>query len=808
MVKHDHLQLPIFQNNIERQKNGGGGGYKSPAGRVKATFSSTAQQATDVITQSHARLKQKFLGQISPSLIYEIAINQSVSPESFESSLSSMGIHVLSIAENKKGFWVVFSDDETLGNFKRKLETYGSQFGPKYDFFNAIDAFQDIPKEKKIGQRLTDEPLGDHPEFIDIELWRMTDPRKNEKFIEELRSAYSNKPEFRITDKLISKTFALIRVKITKKIFDEIIDFKEISRADRPLTPQFNPFQYVRPNIDEIEFLKPDDNAHGILIIDSGIISNHPMLENCIGAEENFQDGEDKIQDTANHGTAVAGCAAYGDIEHCLNEKKFQPNNWIFSAKVMYADSDAIPGQHKAIYDPEKLVEHQLKDAVEYFLSTPEYHIRVVNISFGNSNEVWHKHYTRQLPLAAIIDELAFEFPDVVFLVSTGNQNPINIYENIDEILSNYPAYFTENTDFRIINPATSALALTIGSISGSVQLQRENFGNEHIKIPISQEHQPSPFTRTGYGLNGMIKPELVDYGGNLILYENFGRITEDCGGKIPILNNQVTENILRYDRGTSFATPKVAHLAGKIANHFPNRSGNFIKNMLLVGASYPFIPDKDFYQTKNQSDAEKVHLSISGYGLSCYDRSVMSFNNRVVLWDEGQLGLNQMKVYSLHLPEIFFNEPGKKRIIVTLTFNPETRMTRGDSYLGNRMDFHLFHSLNPQLLTEKYGVIDEDLEHNGIPEELKKFKIDFFPGSNTRKSGCHQKAWKEYKRDPKNRPSSPISLVLLNYNKWVADQNREQDYCISVTFEHDHEIELYNELRANIQPRVRIDMR
>ncbi|CAN2041743.1 hypothetical protein GMMP15_570020 [Candidatus Magnetomoraceae bacterium gMMP-15] len=87
----------------------------------------------------------------------------------------------------------------------------------------------------------------------------------------------------------------------------------------------------------------------------------------------------------------------------------------------------------------------------------------------------------------------------------------------------------------------------------------------------------------------------------------------------------------------------------------------------------------------------------------------------------------------------------------------------------------------------------------------MPKFEIDFFPGANTRKAGCHQKAWKLYKNEPTNRPESPVSLVLLNVNKWITDDMRKQDYCISVTFEHTKEIALYNAIRANIQTRTRV---
>jgi hypothetical protein len=54
-----------------------------------------------------------------------------------------------------------------------------------------------------------------------------------------------------------------------------------------------------------------------------------------------------------------------------------------------------------------------------------------------------------------------------------------------------------------------------------------------------------------------------------------------------------------------------------------------------------------------------------------------------------------------------------------------------------------------------------------------------------------------------KHRPASPISLVLLNVKKWISNDLCEQDYCISVVFEHEKEIALYAELQANIQTRT-----
>src|SRR3990172_3325623 len=110
MNTYDHLPLPVHQADVQRQTRGGGGGYKLPEGRDKRSFSQEATQKADAILTTFQSVKSKFTGNINPSLIYELEVNQGVNYDSFEVILSSMGIHILSVAENKKGYWIVFSD--------------------------------------------------------------------------------------------------------------------------------------------------------------------------------------------------------------------------------------------------------------------------------------------------------------------------------------------------------------------------------------------------------------------------------------------------------------------------------------------------------------------------------------------------------------------------------------------------------------------------------------------------------------------------------------------------------------------------
>jgi len=554
MNSYEHLSLPVYNAATERQKRGGGGGFKIPQGRNKSEFSQTASQKADAIGTSFQEIKRKFSGKINPSLIYEIEINQSVAPEAFEKTLTSMGIHVLSIAENKKGYWIVFSDDDNLYRFKEKLSTYGSDEGPKYDFFNAIESFRDIPREEKIGKALSEEPLGDTPEFIDIELWKMRNPQKNEDFITELKTTYSDWSIFRITDKLVTKSFVLLRVRLNGKIFNDIIELKEIARADRPFIPTFNPFEYRSIDISEMELNAPDENAAGILIIDSGIISNHPLLEKCVGGEENFQTGENEIQDTEGHGTAVAGCAAYGDLEKCIEDKHFDPFNWIFSAKVMYSERDVNGNTVKATYDPGKLIEHQFKDAVETFLSNHEYHIKVVNISLGNKDEVWHKNYTRQLPLAALIDELAYTYPGVTFIVSGGNQDPLKIYDaiaaqipwdsvDLDPVLS-LTLSMSEEKDIEHI----ATLSEDIKKVIEEKKTIKLKEGGIRVD-PVFMTRQicdivPNPWTAHEFALT--VLNHLADEYDHKMIANNFVFIIEELRKQLDLEKDRMAEDIFR----------------------------------------------------------------------------------------------------------------------------------------------------------------------------------------------------------------------------------------------------------------------
>jgi subtilisin family serine protease len=805
MANYEHLPLPEFQGELKRKKERRWVSVIPPENRDVIEFAKKNIKNAENIVNSFRKLKSKYKDYIDVSLICKIEINQSVDVNSFDRDfLASMGMEVLYVNENKKGYWIVFSSDEELKTFQEKLIKYAESCQStsdriSYKFFHAIESIGDIPPEEKIGSLLKREPLTDEtPTYLNLELWRMEDSTLR-SFIDGLKKRYNNPELFKITDEFITNSFALLRIKTTKTILDEILQFKEVAWVDRPPYPLFNPCEYTTIDISDIKVNPPSEDAAGILIIDSGIVANHPILGWAVGDEKNYQNVEKEVQDTVGHGTAVAGLAAFGDIEKCLENREFNASNWIFSAKIMYKD---VQMPKHASYDPEKLLEHQLYEIVKDFLDNPSYRIKVVNFSLGNLEEVWGLTSYRQFPLASLIDEIALAYPEIVFIVSAGNANPRDHFESLSDILENYPDYLVQNPYFKIINPATSALSLTVGSIAPKERLTKNTFVVKDLWFPVAQFNQPSPFSRTGYGINGMIKPEVIEYGGNLILRESYNRINENhLAQKIAVFSNTPFDEgkFIRFDFGTSFAAPKVANIAEKIANIYPEASANFIKNLILLSADYP---DRSVLTEKFN---EETIYQTMGYGLPSFEKAIYSSEKRVVLLNEGKIGLNKFKIFSLDIPEEFFETKGEKKITVVLTYNPLVNRKRGDSYLGNQLKFKVYHSVEPAELAKIFAEIDLEQADDEIEiGEIKKYEIEMEPKIRRRSVSCHQKAWREYKRRPKGF-SSPLSIVLFNLNKWIKDENYLQDYCISLTLEHKEETELYNLVKNKLRQRIRI---
>lgn len=776
----EHLVLPFLSEDFSRKKRRGVG-YKN-TGRDDNQFYKAELQEIENTKQNFIKQKKRLQNYLDPNLIFKINVNQGVSEKSFSDDLRRAGIEVISPSPDKTGYWVVFAEDEELSIFKEKLDEHLQN--NKYKFFYAIEGILDIPPEEKIGERLQKEPfLADEFSYLDVEIWRMED-RKLIHFIPGFEKLLNEK-NGRIVDTFKTKNFCLLKIKTNKQMIDEILELREVAHVDRP--PRIRIETTLNSDIGDFKIDgNPPEDAAGILLVDSGILSSHPLLSNAVGDEiavptiNSSQISEDEPYDDIGHGTQVAGIALYGDVDKCITNQVFKPELWIFSAKVMFKDENGF-----STYDEEELLEHQLNKAVRYFIDNYP-NCKIINLSMGNSAKRMYNN-KRQFNLASLVDELSKEL-NVIFVISSGN---IDEYDfNFSE---NYPEYLlNDSTDmFKIVDPATSALALTVGALS--------KYNTSRI-FDVFAEY-PSQITRVGPGYRGMIKPEFVENGG--------GGFDEKLN-VITINPNWIQEGrLFTVVKGTSFSAPKISHYIAKLINKYPDRSLNLIKALLISSASIPSEKPAPLSEMSISAggDNAKNLLNIYGYGKPDLNNAFYSESNRVLLLRENTIKLDNIHIYPVYLPEEFIERKGSRSISVTLVFDPPVNKNRVE-YLGATFETHLFRNIDIKDVLKLYKSVEKNTEDEEIvPEKIRKNEIKLHPGVNLRKKGVHHKGIVEYKKQPKIDINQPLVLVVICQDKWIQDEEYNQDYAVIVKIEHSDRIDLYNQIRLRNEERILISL-
>lgn len=717
--------------------------------------------------------KEKYRQFFNPQLIFKVKINekQSLSDEGFRDELRRAGLTTISSAPDKRGYWVAFTDDEKFSVFKEKMRTRLSR--DKASFIDAIEGIEEIPRKEKIGEQLVKNPLSDvETAYLDIEIWRMPDGELKQFLIGSEKLIVQNGGS--VTDTLVTDNFCLRRILANKSLLDELLGMREIAHADRP--PKIRIESMLDTRLAELESEgSPSEGAAEILVVDSGV-NHHPLLENAIGIEIALatKDGkiaDGKTEDDAGHGTTVAGIALYKDIEACIEKKTFKPEIRINSAKVMYRGDYGY-----AVFNEKELVEHQLRDAVVK-VTEKRPNCKIINLSFGNTARKMFSGQ-RQYSLASQIDDLSSRH-GLIFVVAAGNN-----HEDVSET-ENYPDFLLENTRrVKIVDPASAAHAITVGSIYNS------QFAASSVL------DMPSPFTRVGPGLRGMIKPELVDYGGG-------------PGNEVVALNPMwVSEGrLFTLDKGTSLSAPAVAHQLAIIRNRYPRISNNMVKALLLSSARIPkerpgILANIDLYGvTKNAINL----LNVYGYGKPNLERALSSEDNRVLLIHDGEIGKNKVHFFTINLPESFVREKGDRHIIVTLVFDPPVNRNRLD-YLGLTMEAHLFKNKTMEEVRVAYSRTRVD-ETNGevVPSTLRKYEITLSPGINSRKRGVHQQGIAKFVNKPQIDFSKPLVLAVVSQDKWIEDDTYVQPYAVIVSIEHSNVVDLYSQILTRNMIRARI---
>ena len=711
---------------------------------------------------------------------------------------------------------VQFPDSESLTTFTTEYDRYGDEttettalpHAMRRNLFDALESVSTVTAEERTGRRLQREgPPTDALFYLDVDLWNPGTDSGQRDLSNFFRTFVQSRGGRVARDPLITPSLFLIKVEANQTLLDELLQLDVVSLVDLPpIPPPEDAFdllsQFQPPN----PLAPVPANGPLACVVDSGVTAGHPLLRGVVIAEEDFDSGEATAVDLNGHGTQVGGLVVYGDIARRMQGNEWLPQVNLYSAKVLRNDPNAFdPASADAAFPVEERVEDQLKRAIEYFHG--EYGCRVFNLSIGHVDRLYEGG--RQLPWAEVLDDLARTL-DIVIVVSAGNVGDPDIPAAFNSAqFKEHVADSLKQPQHRLIDPATSALSLTVGAVARRDDPSMLSL-SQGTQLAASSVGCPSPFTRCGPGVAGAVKPEVVAPGGNYGLDSIAGRHhwrRNDPNLGEPTLNRDFASRLLRGVCGTSFAAGQVTHIAARIEaalrNDFQTPPTQNLVRALLVSSARPNDNVSDYV---DKGDL----LNTVGYGQPNVEYC-WSTPNRVSLIAEDTVGYRTFHVYSLVVPEDFLQEPGRRSISVALAYDPPTRLSRRE-YIATAMWLEVFGGLTTEQVVEYRSKYEGDGEPPRAPD---KNKLNFSPAGQTiRMSTVQKRSWSSNQGTVfLNRPD-PNGDASLHI--FVGCQPRfpnplgedSQRYALVVTLEHDSQnIDVYQQVRTRARTRARIGL-
>ena len=540
-------------------------------------------------------------------------------------------------------------------------------------------------------------------------------------------------------------------------------------------------FQTVHELLDDFDVTgktinPPPSNAPLICVIDTGVLITNALIRPAIKPDhsKSFVKGaENNASDEYNHGTGVAGIALYHDLGGRLQEVTFTPVARLANARILNAKNELAEGQMFATV---------LEDAIRHFQKLG---CRIFNISVCDIDKPFDPK--NPLDVAETLDSLASEL-DVLIVVATGNV----IYPRVSQLLKDgrrYPEYLLDD-ECGILDPSQAVNVLTVGSLADSHTCTGQ------YRTPLAKSQQPSPFTRSGPGINGYIKPELLDVGGNVVRDASFGNVVEDAGCSIVTTTNEVGK-LLHRTCGTSFSAPKVAHLAARIMATL---------GKIKDGAGRPFVPSANLLRALlvnsascgndwielfgNRAKKQKFDWQrVCGYGQPRFETAALVELNRAILVYQGTVDIDNIVYFAIPVPVEMMRVGRRieKRIRVTVAYDPPVRETRTIQYCGTRMQWRLFRGdVRPDEVFEAMS-IDEDSESSDAvvdrPKDLGGNCCKYGISRRSRSTVQHDVfSWKVHKE---TYSGSDYVLAIVARRNW-ATQTVTQRFAVAVAIETD----------------------
>lgn len=410
-----------------------------------------------------------------------------------------------------------------------------------------------------------------------------------------------------------------------------------------------------------------------VCILDTGVNNGHGLLAPLL-SDENMHtvDSRKGVHDVANHGTRMAGIAAYFTLEDKLDSRDpVFVNHFLESVKLFDNYND----------NKRELYGYVTQNAISLAeIQNPDTHRVICMAVTAKTNVI--ENDGRPSSWSGAVDSLISGANEIessaivkkLMFVSAGNTTVSEIRE-----LDDVRAAVINHT---IEDPAQAWNAITVGAYTNKYQIPEE----------LNSEYQPvvepgcySPFTSSSLAFSNKwpIKPEIILEGGNLSK-----EVSSNFYSELPGLQLLTTGRDFLVGKSfdtismTSSATAQAAWLGATIKHHYPELWPETVRALLIHSADWTEVMKRETFENSvpNRSDYRKL-MRICGYGVPSLNKAIWSASNRVniIIEDEiqpfkkkktGNPTLNEMHIHNIPWPDEVLLSLGEVNVRMRVTLS------------------------------------------------------------------------------------------------------------------------------------------
>lgn len=637
-MKEKNLPIKLVMQKAEDTKSNDGGGHVTFFGEVTSALQSEIENKFAQVLNFYQDVfnENEFVPAVAKITVKPEAIAKSHKPNDLCKKCHIIG------GENLGEIFVKLSAKSIQDTINLVRNPPSERFKAN---LTAVDDIRPITSDEKISksiiQMVEQNAFDSIKRKIKVKLFNFDDEFDNTQIMDYVFKKF-DEYGFGESYDVITYGSSIMYIKVEVETYDDVVKLAGINGVKS--VDFFQEYSQPLSNYDcsQLEALLHDDVSESditIGIIDGGISDENAFLKPYIIARETHVDG---AYQNHKHATFIASMIQYG------NELNGIETN--VHSRYKFIDIIAIPNSDKEFGLTDSIGEIELMEIIEDSMEKYSDTTKIWNLSLGIESLVCNGSMS---DLGKFLDYIQDKYQVQIF-VSSGNLNELPLRE--------WPPQEDMGNRDRIISPADSVRAITVGSIA--------LYDSDDS---IVKNNEPSPFSRRGPGANYIVKPDVVDYGGN------FSKTYSIAGLGMKGMD---TEGSIIEGIGTSYSTPRIAQKFAAVYDEMAEKDLLMAKAILIHSA-----------RMNSRSFLDDYPDNIKYYGFGMPSTNV----NDILLCSEDEITLifKQRVRQKTHLEMIDFPFPkslirkGKYygEIGMTLVYNPLLDENYGQEYCRVNID-------------------------------------------------------------------------------------------------------------------------